>query len=72
MDDIRIPGIVASIFYGWVSGMMTIGVIGWKMFGPINGSSDTWGIIGGSIGIIFFVYTHFKRKRDRHRKGQMK
>ncbi len=69
MEDMRIPGIVADIISGWVSGIMILGPLGLQIFGPIKGSSEIWAWIGGLLGVVFLLYLHARHKKERSGKN---
>lgn len=56
MDDIKINGLVASVIFGWVGGMATIGPIG---------ENQMWGLVGGLIGAGFMVYKYFRDRKEK-------
>ena len=65
MDDVKINGLVARVILGLGIGMIGIGPLGLMMIGPIGDDPDNWGFIGSIIGIAFYVYRHFREKKNR-------
>jgi len=49
-------------------GVPLFGGLGLNIFGPINGNTDIWALIGGLIGAAFYVHFHFVRKREKQQK----
>lgn len=56
---------------GWISGMLVLAPIGFKIFGPIGDNPDIWLIIGGFPGASLFFYNHWRliRERSDHKIG---
>lgn len=70
MEDLRIPGIIMSVLTGWISGIGLFGGIGYLVFGPINGGTQVWEIVGGLIGITLSVHLHFYYKKRNSKKQE--